>query len=296
MKISSKISLVLAFISAGWLVYNFTMYELLRPLILGLEPIGHLEHLANFIWIGCIVFFIFHISAFLTYIFHLQWFREINAFNIILLISGIVSFLVIFSTLTMLSDIGKEYKQGWDTSGEWIFLYVFLILNAVFYILMFIFLFSTFRSLKSKQDLKPLLKDEMVFTIAQFVGIVCGLLGLVWIFVNVIFISNIIGYVKFYGMITCILLLLPYILIVSYWILIKFRERIVDWYDEKQWKDVTKAGFTTLLISIPLMIILFITTFNKLPGGVFGVLWLPFYLFSALFIFSLSTLYFNNKA
>jgi hypothetical protein len=228
LKISSIISLVLAFISVAWLAYNFAMYELLRPLVLGLEPIGHLEHLANLIWIGCIVFFIFHISAFLTYIFHLQWFRKINAFNIILLISGIVSFLVIFSTLTMLSDIGKEYKQGWDTSGEWIFLYIFLILNAAFYILMFIFLFSTFRSLKFKKELKPVLKDEIVFIVAQFVGIVCGVLGLVWIFVNVIFISNIIGYVKFYGMITCILLLLPYILIVSYWVLIKFRERIVD--------------------------------------------------------------------
>jgi hypothetical protein len=57
LKISSIISLVLAFISVAWLVYNFAMYELLRPLVLGLEPIGHLEHLANFIWIGCIVFF-----------------------------------------------------------------------------------------------------------------------------------------------------------------------------------------------------------------------------------------------
>ena len=103
-------------------------------------------------------------------------------------------------------------------------------------------------------------------------------------------------HIKFNGMITCILLFLPYFLIISYWFLIKFRERIADWYDEKQWIDVTKAGFTTLLISIPLMIILFITTFNKLPGSIFGLLWLPLYLFSVLFIFSLCTLYYNNRA
>jgi hypothetical protein len=223
-------------------------------------------------------------------------FRKISAFNIFFLVSGIISFLAIFSTIAILSDIGKEYEHGLDTSGEWIFLDIFPIINAVFYILTYIFLISAFRNLKLKKDLKPMVKDEIVFVVAQFVGIVCGVLGLGWIFMNVVFIPKYISYVKFYGMITCILLLLPYFLIVSYWFLIKFRERIKDWYDEKQWKDVTRAGFTTLLISIPLMIILFIASFHKLPDSIFGVIWLPFYFFSVLFVFSLSTLYFNSKA
>jgi hypothetical protein len=296
LKISSVISLILAIISAGWLIFNFTMYELLRPRVVNLEALGNLEQPGNFIWIGYWVFILYHISAFLTYIFHLQWFRKINAFNIILLITGIFSFLVIFGDWAILGDIGKEYKEGWDTSGEWVILYIFLIFNAVFYILMFFFLFSTFRMMKLKTDLKPVKKDEMVFTVAQFVGIVCGLLGLLWIFMNVIVNSANIKHIKVHGMITCILLLLPYALIVSYWFLIKFRERIDDWYDEKQWKDVTRAGFMTLLISIPVMLALFIATFSSLPGGVFGILWLPFYLFMVLFIFSLSTLFFYNRA
>lgn len=114
LKISSMISFVLVIISAGWLIFNFTMYELLKPRIIGLEPLGNLLKLTNLIWIGCLVFILFHISAFLTYIFHLQCFRKINPFNIIFLISGIISFLAIFSTTTLLGDIGKEYKQGLD--------------------------------------------------------------------------------------------------------------------------------------------------------------------------------------
>jgi len=263
--------------------------------VVNLEPLGKLEPLANFIWIGYWVFILYHFSAFLTYIFHLQWFRKINVFNILLLISGIFSFLVIFGNWAILGDIGKEYKEGWDTSGEWIILYIFLVINVIFYVMMFIFLVSNLRMLKMKKDIQPVKKDEMVFTVAQYVGIVCGLLGLLWIILNVIVYSGNIRHIK-YGMITCILLLLPYIFIVSYWFIIKFRERIEDWYDEKQWKDVARAGFTTLLISIPVMIMLFIATFNTLPGGLFGILWLPFYLFVVLFIFSLSTLYFYSKS
>lgn len=296
LKISSIISLTLAIISAGWLIFNFVMYELLKPRIIGLEPLGKLEQLSVFIWIGYWVFMLYHVSAFLTYVFHLQLFRRINAFKIILLISGIVSFLAIFGDWAILGDIGKEYKEGWDTSGEWIFLYIFLIINALFYILMFIFLFSNFRMMKLKKDIKPVLKDEMVFTVAQLVGILCGLLGLSWIFFNMIFNAGNIMHIKVYGMLTCVLLLIPYVLIVSYWLLIKFREKIEDWYDEKQWKDVARAGFTTLLISILLMLFLFIATFSSLPGGVFGLLWFPFYLFTALLIFSASTLYFYNKS
>ena len=108
LKISSIVSLILAIISAGWLIFNFTMYELLRPRVVSLEPLGNLEQLANFIWIGYWVFILYHISAFLTYILHLQWFRKINVFNIILLISGIFSFLVIFGDWAILGDIGKE--------------------------------------------------------------------------------------------------------------------------------------------------------------------------------------------
>ena len=295
LKISSTISLILAIISAGWLVFNLVMYELLKPRVIGLEPLGNLERFANLIWIGYWVFILFHISAFLTYIFHLQLFRKINVFNIILLVSGIVSFLAIFGDWAILGDIGKEYKEGWDTSGEWIFLYIFLIINALFYVLMFIFLFSNFRMMKLKSDIKPVMKDEMVFSVAQVVGILCGLLGLLWIFFNMIFNPNI-RHIKIYGMITCVLLLIPYVLIVSYWLLIKLREKVEDWYDEKQWKDVARAGFTTLLVSILLMLVLFIITFRSLPGGVFGLLWFPFYLFMVLLIFSASTLYFYNKS
>ena len=160
---------------------------------------------------------------------------------------------------------------------------------------MLIFLFTTFRMLKMKKDIKPVKKDEMVFTVAQFVGVLCGLLGLLWIFFNMIFNAGNIIHIKVYGMITCILLLIPYALIVSYWVFIKLRGKVEDWYDEKQWKDVARAGFATLLISIPVMLTFFIVTFKSLPGGVFGILWFPFYLFTVLLIFSASTLYFYNR-
>jgi hypothetical protein len=297
LKISSIISLVLTIVSVLWLIYNLVMYELLKPLMISLTPLGKLEKPAVLIGIGCMVFLIYHISAFLTYIFHLQRFRKINAFNIMVLICGIVSFLAVFSTMTFLLDITKEYDSGFDNiGGEWKFLYIFLVINAVFYLMMLVFLLSTFRSLELNKEVKPVLKDDIVFTVAQFVGIACGALGLAWIFLSIGFNAKHIADRKFWGMITGILLLLPYGLILSYWLLIKFRDRIADWYDEKQWKDLSRAGLTTLLISILLMVIFFSSTYNNLPAGVYGLVWLPFYLFSVLLIFSSCTLYFNRRA
>ncbi|NQU86969.1 MAG: hypothetical protein HQ541_14530 [Mariniphaga sp.] len=65
---------------------------------------------------------------------------------------------------------------------------------------------------------------------------------------------------------------------------LKFKKKMVDRYDEKQWKDVLKSSLITLILSISGLGILFL--FRK-PLDFY---WFPYFLFFVLFVFSGSTL------
>jgi hypothetical protein len=83
-----------------------------------------------------------------------------------------------------------------------------------------------------------------------------------------------------------LLILVPYGLTAFSWLLLKRREKPADWYDEKQWQDMTKAALVTLVLSLLGMGVLLL--FPK-PLGLF---WFPHYVFLTLFLFSAFTLFF----
>jgi len=84
--------------------------------------------------------------------------------------------------------------------------------------------------------------------------------------------------------VTYCVILIPYGVVVLYWLLMRIRARFGDWHDEKQLQDICKAGFVTLLLSIPGMASLFVI------GGLNSVLWFPHFLFLILLLFSGTTL------
>lgn len=294
LKFFNYLSLFLLAIASIWVVFNFTMYELLRPKVVALEPLGNLEGWTNLVWLGYLVFFGVHCIALLTYVFHLQMFRDINLIKIATLITGIVSFFAIFGNWAIMGDIGKEYEHGLETASEWPFLYIFISIHTLFFIMMFPFVLNSLSKLGQGTGAEKIQKDEVVFKIAQYVGIICGLLGLAMISMQLI-LDVPMWHIKSFGTGTVVLLLVPYGLIVGYWMIIKSKEKISEWYDEKQWSDVSRAGFITLLLSVLAMVVVFILSFKTLPEGVFGILWLPFYLFFVLFVFSLLVLFYTNK-
>jgi hypothetical protein len=135
----------------------------------------------------------------------------------------------------------------------------------------------------------------MVFTVAQYVGLVCGFIGLVWTVFGLIISQRL--NVSYYHMLSsCVLIVLPYGLVVLYWLLLKSNEKIGDWYDEKQSRDVYRAGFITLVITIPAMLVLFLLLHNEalfIRGHYF---WFPFLIFFSLLMFSFLTLMYYRSA
>ncbi len=124
--------------------------------------------MGGLVWIGFLLIFLFHVSSFIALLFQFQYHKKVNVLRIILLFIGILSLFAMMGDYAMLNDIGKEYKMGLETQGEWIILYLLLLLHGFFHILMFIMIFHTYRHPPNRKERELVLKDENIFIIAHY--------------------------------------------------------------------------------------------------------------------------------
>jgi len=181
LKISGIISLLSGLVSFGFLIYNIIAFELIRSRINSCEELGETtELLAIFFGVGLLVSFFFHISAIITLSLRFQVTKKITMLGLVTLFACIISFICIIGDIAALHDIGIQYEDGLSTTLEWIYLYVALIAHGFFHLLQFIMLYVIFRLLKNSegQEREKVMKDEIIFIIAQYIGILCGTIGL----------------------------------------------------------------------------------------------------------------------
>jgi hypothetical protein len=215
--------------------------------------------------------------------------EKIKAFYLILLILGIISGLLVFSDVALLSDINRQYHNQLS-QPEWQLVYPFIIYQFVI-TLIFQYCHLTGKFLVQQEEM--ITRDINIFLVVQVVGVVCGVLGLGLMSLG--FLYSRAWTLTIHTIISMGVLLFPYVLAVGYWIFMKLKEKDRQWYDEKQSQDVGKSAFLTLVIVTFIMVALFFLHYFRLDG-VIRMLWLPFYIFSTLFLFSLGNLYFSNKA
>ena len=287
------ISLVLGIISACWLVYNFFVFQFIQPKIINFEILGAAEKLTKYIFVGFLVSFFFHLSALTSIIFQFQYFKKISFLRLMTLFMAILSFVCLIGDWAALSDIGKQYQMELSTSTEWSYLYLSILPHFLFHLLLFILLASIFRELKKQQEPEFVLKDEIIFRIAQYIGFICGVVG--FCFTLLILVMNIQPEIlKYILPFYCSFIIFPYCFILFYWLMMKQKEKVSDWYDEKQWRDITQASLITILMSIPGMAVLFLINYF-LTGASIGIIWFPYYLFMMLLLFSGSMIFYNRK-
>ncbi len=296
--LSEKITLSLSIISILALFYNFILYVRIdiRTINLGLLDtlISKSEIYAG---ISIILIIIFHFSAILTIILKLKAVVRESIFLSFIFFISIISLIMVFGDFALITDIVKEYNAGLaGIESEFAVLYPSQFLHLLFYCLIIIFIILNNRGKKrtSRSDAEVPLKDEAIFMNAQYIGIFTSVLGL-GILVSLSIFSPLWAIKK--GIVTvCGVLVIPYAAIAIYWLVIKIRERVAEWYDEKQSRDVAKAGLVSFLSSIAILAIFFViqNTLWKFP--LIGVIWFPLYFFIALLIFSGTILYFSKKA
>lgn len=278
---------ILGFIAVGWMVYNAFAYEYIRHQ----SPLS--ERLGMYVALGFLIAFLFHLVALVTIFWFFHSVKKITAFSLITLISGIISFITLIGEWAALNDIGDCLQTGMACTSEWTLLYLAFLPHGIFYILLICLTLRTLRQFPKGARPDVVFKDETIFDIVHIVGICCGLIGLG--FTSMIFLLKVKPHIlKWIVFPYCSFILFPYGLILFYWLVMKRKDKRSEWYDEKQWQDIHKAGNTTMLISIPLMSLMFMLNYviTDSPGM---VLWFPYYLFLILMGFSSATLYYSRK-
>jgi len=295
MSISGNVTLALALASLCGLAYNIIFYEALRPKVLVFGDIsGILDKMEIYFGISFLIILLFHISAILTLGFQLKFFKKENLLRAFIFFMAIISMLLVLADFALLGDIGKEHAAGLDTSGEWPVLYFSQAFHFVFIFFLLVLLFFTRRSVLNKYREERVVKDEATFINAQYIGIFCGVFGIgvfswmsasmpLWAIKKGIFVMSLI-------------IVLPYIILAAYWLAMKIKEKTWQWYDEKQFQDISKASLVTMVLSIIIMLAIFLVQYFNEAFDFVAIIWFPFYIFLVLLIFSSSTLYFNKKA
>ena len=168
-----------------------------------------------------------------------------------------------------------------------------LIINFIFYIIGFITIIKIRREVTTSSINRKSVIDETIFEVIQYIGVVCSSIGLgLVLFVCLVLNHNhhVISKSDIEIMnLFCLVIFLPYIFIILYWIIKLIREENPEPYDEKQKHDLAMAGLITWLLSIPIVMIYFLID-NGRVGEISKMVYLPLYLFATLLIFSISVL------
>ena len=272
----SLITLILGIVSLLWLFYD--LYEITH----NLEKVLDVNELGYIIGIGYIFILLFHVFAIIYMLQQLRSYKEINWIRIIVMIFGVFSLFAIAGEKVMYDEITREITFG-GAGGEIFILSCAIVLNILFTFTMLVLIIKTFAV--TYRDTENM--DEIIFTVAHYMGIASGIVGLLLTLSlehRKVEAHRVYVYVPFY-----LLFLIPYGLSVSYWLSFKLKEKISNWYDEKQLRDLMKSALATLILSIPAMLIPM--SFERAVAFYF----FPYYFFLILLLFSTGTLYFFRQ-
>ncbi|MBN1777848.1 MAG: hypothetical protein JW811_06965 [Clostridiales bacterium] len=243
---------VLAFLG---LAYSLTAYLIVQPQLVPslAEPTAVIKLLGNLTIPALFVVGLYHLyllmHAFRTLPGRHHGYFWHSCYVVFIALSG----LFLISDLTLLSDIGKEYRL-FSVREQWWMLYGFTGVHVA------VCLAGALYSRKTPEQDRRLFDairsgNDAVFITLHHIGLLCGLMGIICAIVS--FPDWIVT--QRYSdpwmiLLTCIALF-PLALIVLYWVINNRKNPASAWLDEKQISDTavaSLAGFTAMLLSLPL--------------------------------------------
>ena len=291
-KLIYQSGIAITLLAIAWLMYNFMAISIIKPVTLRYEPIDAVHNYIVFLYLGLFYFLIYHIASIIVLLVQIRRYKVDYNLRLITIIMGSISLMMFLGDAALLSDIGKESQVGWDTSIEWQMLRSLHIFHGLYMISVLYLTIKAFREMISEKTDQDIGKDEVIFTAAQYVGILCGVMGLQSI-ISHLALNRSIEFIKSVIPWNMLFILIPYGILVLFWIVIKFSETPFKWYDEKQWQDVCKTAFITLMISLTAILIFYLTSFKVMTINL-ALVGFPAILYFALLVFSGGILYFSK--
>lgn len=284
------ITIVLGVLTIAFFIFSLLFLTQLQPKMIDFIPLTDLDDsLLSLMGVGLLVVLAFFLLSLLYNLQHIQHAAKIRVFQIILLVSGLLSLLFVFSDVALLSDIHKQFRARLS-QPEWTLLFPILVFQ---FATSFVFMVLHISGFFFRREIPEAVRDVNVFLVVQYVGLVCGLLGLGLTSLGFVFQRG--WDLHVHTLMGNGVVLFPYVLVVIYWLVTKLREKDRIWYDEKQLQDVGKSALLTLLIDTVFLTVLFLVNLNHLDG-VIRLIWLPLHLFAVMFLFSLGNLFFSRRA
>lgn len=285
LKILMIITLVLLILSSMWIFYDLYAYLEMRA-----NPVPE-EFPDNGLGIGLVIRILLYCSFAFMMVRAFKKRLKTGPLTAICTLTGVVAGISVVLDWAALVDIWHDYRSAGGCVMEWRWLFISLAVQLAFCIAGFLLVLSLMKGKAvAATTVRPAI-NEGFYEMTQYVGIVCGLAGFAFtVYADISlqdwrFGSWLVQLLLLY----CLVIIMPYILIIVFWLMRLARRSETNLYDEKQRQDLAFSGLTAWLTSIPVMAVVFI---SDLPGSGSGTgfLWLPYYLFSTLFIFSLSLL------
>ncbi len=264
-------------------VINSLLLSTIRSSLHMLQPAEWVGVLVAVIIIAMVLVTLFNLAS----LFHqFKYFKHENLLRSATFVLGFFALFLLVVGVVMLQDIGQELKAGHDSSGEWNIIFFNHLLLSIFALLMIVQFRLVRKQLKQEQEIQHIEKDEAVFLTVHQVGIFAALLGFFcMIALKMMGVPD--TYMDDLFILSSVVAFLPYGLAVLYWLYIKRKEKLTEWYDEKQFLDLSRAALITLLLSILLLTGIFLMmAFHVIEASM--ILWFPIYLCSTLLIFSVS--------
>jgi hypothetical protein len=297
-KASVWICIVLSFVNLAWLGYNSYLIRDIPDLFI--RPAIY----ATIMMIGLLFFFFSHLILMLSVMLHLKSSQAMTVAGIILLVLGVISFVFLLFHFVSLHEIADDFSNGYSFGQMLKLTWHSQVVLLSFFLYSLIY-FTVHARLGNRYTSTASVSREQIYVALNIIGIVCGLVGILIVlfyfkmFRYVHSEIRILRHLRRYDIVPYGFVLLPYLIALAGWGIRCLKDRRSGWYDEKQNSDINRAGMTALLVSIPLIIGLTLFCFLKTPAifnqiyiaGTLTVLWLPFYLFVILFVFSASALY-----
>lgn len=219
------INIILGIFSIILLIFNFVVFFRLQPKMVAFEPLVGIENsLMTVVGFGLLLILGYYLLSMLQIARHFQHTLKIDLLSLIILIATVLSLLFVFSDVALLIDI-NWYLHQLD-QPEWTLVYPILVFQSFTAIILLIFHFSG-RFIKA--PVESVGRDINIYLIVQYVGLICGSMGLAAGFLGFLFPSD--WSFSLHSVLTSIILLFPYVLTNGYWGLSKLKEKNREWVD-----------------------------------------------------------------
>lgn len=254
------------------------------------------------ILIGLVVYFFSHLIIIFATATGSQ--NKVSVIRFLLLGWGIVSFIFVLLHFVSLNEIADDFKSGYAYKSMLKLTWHSQIVMALFFISAFVYFAAAAIRGGNTLQVRSISREQMFITL-NIAGIASGIVGLFFIFVYLKFYEiswfplNIRHQLRSFDIYPFAFAILPYLVVLTGWSIRYFADRRSGWNDEKESTNINRSGMLTLMISLPVMVILVVACFatripsqgNVLITGSLSVLWLVFYLFFSMLVFSVTALY-----